>query len=259
MRSSARPFALARKQSCWQACAGRARRRATAGDWTLPGQPKALATTGASGRTHFARRASPCRSQRGAEGGRGALAKKRRLQGRARARRTAVVCGHGQRRRSRCLEAKHETIRGATDPCGTMISSAPKHHGLMALSVLPGKALFASGGIPEAPPQAGGADRQPWQRTPGAHAWQVEGPSPSPGTPPRRPSPPGEPCCTAGIKAQEGHSPGPRSPRPRAKQGLRRPRGRARPCVASTSPCEGRRGPKARGTVPPEPWVSLGW
>jgi len=30
-----------------------------------------------------------------------------------------------------------------------MIGSAPKHHGLMALSVLPGTALFASGGIPE--------------------------------------------------------------------------------------------------------------
>ena len=65
----------------------------------------------------------------GAEGGRGALAKEQRLQGRAPRKTQGRRLRARQRRRSRWLEAKHATSRGAMDPCGTMMSSAPKHHG----------------------------------------------------------------------------------------------------------------------------------
>ena len=138
-----------------------------------------------------------------------------------------------------------------------MIGSAPKHHGLMALSVLPGKALFASGGIPErhhGPVVLTTCGRARHELT--RDRLRVLRPLQA------RPAQ-AEPhlasllhCGDKGVKQGTREAQGRRGPR--AKHGLGRPRGGQARALPQRRLAEGPRGPKAHGTVPPEPWVSLG-
>jgi hypothetical protein len=129
-----------------------------------------------------------------------------------------------------------------------MIGSAPKHHGLMALSVLPGKALFASGGFPERHhgpvvlTTCGSAgheltrDRLRVLRPLQARPAQASHPASL------------LHCGDKGAKQGTREAQGRRGPR--AKHGLGRPRGgQDRAFVASTSPCarpQGTQGPRDR-------------